>query len=526
MQENGCVRFTDVYVIYLIGFDLGKPIESKAFAEWFANSFKIVEMWWAPHLTEPTLSRYLKERRNLAKQVRYRKAFEELIKQDRTLIGLPYLERERYARLKLIELMVHVKDNRFKFLHKCGLECIPYLLVHNSGVAIITLWLHVTCIEGGLTTDEIIMMEKELYDARCSITASYPIGESIENEFLKRRNSLRELAESLMRILQGSIMYSEKSFEESFRIFREKLRKDEEATLKDLYGKLRRTLYRPTVVTGIAEHVCECQCKTAFDALKYHRIELSGILNSTEGWRLLNKEAIDKSLNTDNNLSYFTDDAFFIGPHWVALWIGSKKLDEGTPLEELDVERMGVLNLYLSPLTLVKLLRTALDVYNEYAEERLKTLLKKGSLRGISELRAEVEKQLSNIELLDIEIIPDPTRSVIERAKEVYKVDQAFNMIRNRLEWFSQINERVLNEGINRLQILIGVLTIISLYKPLHELLSQYVYNSLILIFPMLSALKFITNIITLILLFLVIYIIISFSITIQRITTKLLTLA
>ena len=57
MQENGSsVRFTDVYVIYLIGFDLGKPIESKAFAEWLANSFKIVEMWWAPLNEGPTTS--------------------------------------------------------------------------------------------------------------------------------------------------------------------------------------------------------------------------------------------------------------------------------------------------------------------------------------------------------------------------------------------------------------------------------------------------------------------------------------
>jgi hypothetical protein len=154
------VRFEDPDLVCLYTFDLGAPIEPenlKELLEQFFGGLGMVEGIWIPPEKEwPTPQFVYRKAKELGIEDLEKIDIEELMKnerlneeinrahamfrgvilQDRSVFDPGYLELGRFARLKLIDLSVSIKDKGLSNLNE--LKCELYLLLHSAGVGVLT----------------------------------------------------------------------------------------------------------------------------------------------------------------------------------------------------------------------------------------------------------------------------------------------------------------------------------------------------------------------------------------------------
>jgi len=204
--ESEEVRFEDLDLVYIFSFDLGAPVEAedlKELLKWFSEGYKMVEGIWIPPKEFWPTSQFVYRKaeeleiedakktgiEELMKNEKLREKidsahaiFREIISEDREAFEPEYLELGRYARLKLTDLNVKVKNPELGHLNE--LKCELYLLLHSAGVGVLTAWIH---LNESFSTDELIKIERELYKAESTIEDSFGnIAEGTLHEFIRQ----------------------------------------------------------------------------------------------------------------------------------------------------------------------------------------------------------------------------------------------------------------------------------------------------------------------------------------------------
>jgi hypothetical protein len=427
--ESEEVRFEDLDLVYIIPFDLGAPIEAedlKELLERFSERYKMVEGIWIPPSEEgrPTPQFVYRKAKELGIEDAEKISIEELMKNeklreeidkahtmfeaifsaDSDVLDPEYLELGRYARLKLTDLNVSIKDPELSYLNE--LKCELYLLLHCAGICVLTSWIH---LNGNFSTDDLIKIERKLYYAESTIKDPFEnIKEGTLYEFIEQ-----EIIKPLWAVLFES---EHGNYDTAFYA----LKKGDIAGDK-IKEKLKTSYFPVSRVVCIRKHRCNGKCATAEDTVERHLKDIAGIYGTHGAWRYCREDATRKVLG--ENLSLDVHYAIFVSGA-VSLFLGSTTLDE-----ELKFAKDKELAYRLVELILVQpveflslsgmILRVYTSVYrNKFREFRERK--KRGEIVRPSEV-AEIREGLmdgleeyNNVSLF----IKDPERSIMEHGKE------------------------------------------------------------------------------------------------------------
>jgi hypothetical protein len=444
------VRFEDLDLVYIISFDLGASIEAedlKKLLEWFSKRCKTVEgIWIPPEEARPTPEFVYRKAKELGIKDPEKIGIEELMKNERlkeeinralAMFGLivlanrvgclpGYLELGRYVRLKLTNLNIGMEDLGFN-----RLKCELYLLLHDAGVGIITAWIH---LDGSLSTDDAIKIQKELYEAKCRIKD--PFGNIVGGTLFGF------IEENIVKPLHVAIMFKNKygNYDEAIKAL-----KKGDITEDKIREKIRTTHCPIRPVVCIRKHRCHDGCTTAEDAVKRHSREIAGILAENEGWRGYRMDAVKKHL--ENSPSLYESFAMFviIG---ASLFMGSTKLDEwvkGVESKEDQELKYRSAELFLViPTEFLALSDMILDAYtsvyrnkrDEFKERRRRgETVRPSEVMGIRDELTDGLEEYNNISVFRV----DPFRGVMEYGKERLMLSKKVDILLSGLQELSDM---------------------------------------------------------------------------------------
>jgi len=457
------VRFEDLDLVYITSFDLGAPIEAedlKKLLKSFSERYKMVEGIWIPP-----------ERAELMPQFVYRKAnelgiedpekisieglmknkglweeinrahamFRAIVLIDEIVFDPEYLELGRFVRLKLTDLNVSIKD---KEVHLNELKCELYLLLHSAGVAVLTAWIH---LNGNFSTDDLIKIERKLYDAECTIKGSF--------RNIVIRGTLRGFVEqSIMSPLQATVLFKDE-YGSYGAVFDALIRGD---ITGDKINEKLRTPYSPVHrAVCIRKHTCNYKCKTAEEAIERHLRELAGVFGVHGAWRYYREDTPKKVLG--ENLSPDVDYAIFVaGP--TSLFLGSPALDEELISEEDKELEYRSRELFLvQPVEFLSLSDMILKVYNSVYRNMFKEIRerrKRGETVKPSEIAKIRESLMEGLEEYNNVLLfrSDPERSIMEHGKEKLRLSDKVDTLKSLLEELGDMARTLYDEEISRKQ--------------------------------------------------------------------------
>jgi hypothetical protein len=318
--ESEEVIFEDLDLIYIFSSDLGAPVEAedlKELLERFSGRYRRVEgIWIPPEEVRPTpefiyhkakglgikdadkidIKELIKNEKFIEEIIRAHATFGAIISEDRKVFSPEYLELGRYARLELIDLNVRIKDRKLSYLNE--LKCELYLLLHTTGICVLTAWIHLS---GNFSTDDLIGIGKELYYAECTIED--PLGNVLEgtlDEFI---------GGVIIKTLRAAVSFKGKygSYDAAFDAL-------ERGDITDdkIEERLRTPYLSARAVLCIRKHKCNGKCVTAEEAVENHLREIVGISRACEGWRYQRiddaRKGLGENLSPDVNCAMFVTD--------------------------------------------------------------------------------------------------------------------------------------------------------------------------------------------------------------------------
>jgi hypothetical protein len=467
------IRFEDLDLVYVFSFDLGAPVKAKDLGEWFSRS-KLVEGIWIPPSEYRPAPEFVRRK---AKELEIKNAEkiseEELIKNEKLMEEInrahamflsilsedckvcdpEYLELGRYVRLKLTDLNLRIEDPEFSYLN--GLRCELYLLLHDAGVGIVTVWIH---LNSYLSTDDLIKIENKLDEAKCIIEDSFGSTSNAKSldEFI-----FQNIIDPLRTAATFSSEYG------GFDAAVNALRRGDITT--DKLKKKLRSFYRTIFsFVCIRKHRCQDGCITAEDAVERHSREIYGILMNYENWKYAQTDAIKEVIK--NNLSSCVDYVIFVATE-ASLFIGSVILYERLKsAEDQELEyRRTELNLVL-PMEFLLLSDRILDVYISIYRSKLAELRerrRRGEAMKPSEIIEIREELMYGLEEYNnvLFFVKDPHRKIMEHGKESLMLSRKVNTIISGLQELSDMvrtfyEEEILRrqEGLSRMQTILTVL--------------------------------------------------------------------
>jgi hypothetical protein len=467
--ESEEVRFEDLDLVYIFSFDLGAPVEAedlKELLKWFSEGYKMVEGIWIPPKefwptpqfvyrkaeeleiedAEKTGIEELMKNEKLREKIDSAHAiFREIISEDREAFEPEYLELGRYARLKLTDLNVKVKNPELGHLNE--LKCELYLLLHSAGVGVLTAWIH---LNESFSTDELIKIERELYKAESTIEDSFGnIAEGTLHEFIRQ---------SVIKPLCAAILLKEEYG--SYGMVFGALKKGD-ITEDKIKEKLRTPYFSVRAVLCTRKHRCSGKCVTAEDALERHLREIAGIFVLHENWRYYREDAAKKDLG--ENLSSDADYAIFVaGP--TSLFLGSVMLDEELKSEEdKELAYRSRELLLVRPMEFLSLSDMILDVYTSVYRNKFKEIkerrkrgetVKPSEIAEIREGLMEGLEEYSNVSLF----MTDPEESIMEYGKERLGLSDKVGTLKSLLEELDNMARTFYEEDLSRKQFLLAIL--------------------------------------------------------------------
>jgi hypothetical protein len=478
-SEEGLI-IEDVDLVFVIAFDLGDKVDAKELGEAFAKSSERVEGIWHPpekpgHSTvaiyiaakklglidsEITLREFTDRRLDdkLANDVRVieginrlHELFRAMIASDSNALDRKYLELGRYTRFKLVELEAEVVEpdkveaddletqGRIREMVR-GFRIEPYLLIHNTGIGIVTAWIN---LKGNFTTDDIITLEKRLRKVKLNIEDA--LGNRLESitldEFVENMITLPLHEKVLEPLLKGEI------------------------TTGKIRERLRDKYISRNVIVGVREFKYGDGCFTAEDVVKNHVKEVAGILSRIGGWRDYRIDAAKEELG--RNLSPLEPAAMYLTIN-ASLFLGSPKLSKeieekvsGSPLDKDTAFRLWMLSL-VTPVEFLMLSDKILDVYDYfYRKKREKFQERKGSGEVVNpseymELRNELTDALEEYRNVGF-FKADPYRSILEYGKEVYRLREWEGVLRSALDELAELARTHYEERFAKSQLVLTV---------------------------------------------------------------------
>ncbi|RSN71941.1 hypothetical protein [Candidatus Methanodesulfokora washburnensis] len=243
------IRFTEVDLIFMISFDMGKNIEIKKLNE------LIPELRKLPDETSETIGR---------------------------VVDPIYLQQSKYIQRELANLKIKVIDDDFKELKGRELICRLHLFMHSTGIAVVIAWIHLNDVD--LSTDQMIKMTYELQKAKCLIS----------------KEGTRTSQNIKIRISKGD------PFGPPVGSLYDYIR----SNLRRLQPRVERRYPASRVYPMVFIRKYNCSCNTLEEVVENHSKELAGILTGLDEWKLYRKSATEEVLKV--NLSPTEDLAFFM----------------------------------------------------------------------------------------------------------------------------------------------------------------------------------------------------------------------
>jgi hypothetical protein len=480
-SEEGLI-IEDVDLVFVIAFDLGDKVDAKELGEAFARHYPLVEASWHPPEWHPpeepghtsitiytaakklglidsktTLEEFIDKGLGL---------FMAMIATDRRALVPEYLELGRYTRFKLVELEAEVvepdkveADDREiqEYMREMvrGFRIEPYLLIHNAGIGIVTVW---TNLKGKLTVDDMITLERRLKEIKLNLKDAF----GNQHESI----TLREFVDSAIAIpLQLAVLYKNR-YGDYIKVFEALGRREiEENESIEKLKELRDMTTATTVIVGVREVKCGHSCFTAEDVVKGHVKEIAGILTRAERWRDFRNDAAEENLG--RNLTPYEHFAMYLGIG-ASLFLGSPKLSKeieekvsGSPLDKDDGFRRRMLNL-VTPVEFLALSDKILDVYDSFyrkKRENFQERKRRGEVVNPSEymeLRSELTEALEEYRNVAF-FKADPYRSILEYGKEVYRLTEWENVLRSALDELAELARTHYEERFAKSQLLLTV---------------------------------------------------------------------
>jgi hypothetical protein len=444
--ESEEVRFEDLDLVLIIPFDLGAPIEVKdprELLDLLLGIYEMVEGIWIPlGLALPT-PRFvyhkakklgienpekidveeLMKNESLKEEInRAHAMFGAIISADKSAFNLEYLRLGRFVRLKLIDLNLSVRDPELSYLNE--LKCELYLLLHSAGIAVLTAWIH---LNGNFSTDDLIEIERKLYDAECTIKD--PSGNIVEGTLHGF------VVQNIMKPLHALVLFKDEygSYDRAFYAL-----KKGDITDDKIIEKVRAPYFPVHRVVCIRKHSCNYKCETAEEAVERHLRELAGISGPHGAWRYYREGVARKDLG--ENLSPDADYAMFVTTGVTSLFLGSAMLDEKLKSEE-DKEllyRIRELTL-VQPVEFLSLSDMILEVYNSVYRNKFEEIrerrrrgetVKPSEIAEIREGLMEGLEEYNNVLLFGV----DPHRSIMEHGKERLGLSDEVNVLKSLLQ--------------------------------------------------------------------------------------------
>jgi hypothetical protein len=495
-SEEGLI-IEDVDLVFVFAFDLGDKVDAKELGEAFASHYTLVEgVWHPPEERHPTpvaiyiaakklglidgkttlvefidkeeLVRKFGKDESVREEInRLHGLFRAMIAMDETAQVLEYLELGRYTRLKLVELEAEVvepdkveADDREiqEYMREMvrGFRIEPYLLIHNAGIGIVTVWIN---LKSKFTTDDIIKLEKSLGKIKLNLKDAF----GNQHELI----TLREFVNGAIATpLQLAVLYKNR-YGDYIKVFealgRREIKKNE--IIEKLKKELRDMTTTTTVIVGVREVKCGHSCFTAEDVVKRHVKEIAGILTRAERWRDFRIEATEENLG--KNLSYFEHYAMYLAIG-ASLFLGSPKLIKEieekvskSPLDK-DTAFRQLMLLLVTPMEFLMLSYKILDVYNSSYRKKRETLQerkRRGEVLNPSEymeLRSELTEALEEYRNVAF-FKADPYRSILEYSKESYRLREWEGVLRSALDELAELARTHYEERFAKSQLLLSV---------------------------------------------------------------------
>jgi hypothetical protein len=444
--ESEEVRFEDIDLVYIIPFDLGAPIEAKGLREllkWFSERYKMVEgIWIPPEEVRPTpefvyckakelgiedvekigIEELMKNEKLKEEIIRAHAMFGAIVSTDKFAFDPEYLKLGRFVRLKLIDLNLSIRDKELSYLNE--LKCELYLLLHSAGVGVLTAWIH---LNGNFSTDDLMKIERELYNAECTIKD--PFGNIKEG-------ALRGfVVQNIIKPLHTAVLFKGEygGYDAAFDAL---IRGD--ITDNKIKEKLRTPYFPIREVVCIRKHSCNYRCETAEEAVERHLREMAGISRAYGDWRHYHEGFARKDLG--ENLSFDVYYAMFVTPRVTSLFLGSTKLDEelkSAKDKELAYRRVELI--LVQPVEFLLLSDMILRVYTSVYRNKFREIrerrrrggaVKPSEIEEIREGLMEGLEEYNNVSLF----IGDPHRSIMEHGKERLRLSDEVNVLKSLLE--------------------------------------------------------------------------------------------
>jgi hypothetical protein len=498
VSEEGLI-IEEVDLVFIIAFDLGaKVVNVHELVEAFTNSKSLVEAYWHPPM-EPyptsvaiyiaakklglidgktTLKDFVEmglvdkhaENERVWEEInRLHKLFKRMITHDIQTLDLDYLELGRYARLKLVTFEAEVVEpdkveadiretqRRIREMVQC-FRIEPYLLIHNARIGVVTAWIK---LRGNFTTDEIITLGKHLDQVKLYVYVKNSIRDRNDTPSITLREFIdNEITIPLQIAVLGKERYGE--YKKVFEALGSEIGEDE---VKEMLNRLRVKSRTQYVIVGVKEVKCGHNCFTAGDIVKRHVKEIAGILKKAEEWREFRIDAAEESLG--KNLSSFEPFAVYLTTG-TSLFLGSPQLSKEIKEEasglELDNDtdfRMIMLHL-VTPMEFLALSRKIFEAYNFFYHTKVKEFQQR-KIRGevvnpgeYMELRNELTDALEeyrNVAFLKM----DPSWSILEYGKEVYRLTEWENVLRSALDELAELARTHYGERLAKSQLVLTV---------------------------------------------------------------------
>jgi hypothetical protein len=454
---NEEVRFEDLDLVYITSFDLGAPVEAEDLKELLkslSESYKMVEgIWIPPEEVWPTPEFVYRKAKELGIEDPEKIGIEELMKNERleeeinralVMFGVilsederafnpEYLKLGRYVRLKLTDLNVSIKDKELGYLNELKYEL--YLLLHSAGVGVLTARIH---LNGNFSTDDLIKIEKKLYEAECMIKDLFGNIEGTLRGFI---------VQNIIKPLQAAVLFKDEygSYDAAF----DALEKGD-ITGDKIKEKLRTPYFLFRRGVCIRKHSCSYKCKTAEEAVERHLREIAGIFGAHGAWRYwregVAREVLGKNLSGD---VYY---AMFVTHGGASLFLGSPTLDERlkSKRDEELAYRKRELKL-VQPMEFLLLSKMILEVYNSVCRNKFKKIremrrreetVKPSEIVKIREGLVEGLEEYRNVSLFRA----DPRRSIMEYGKKRLRLSDEVNILKSLLEELDDMSRTLYEE--------------------------------------------------------------------------------
>jgi hypothetical protein len=336
-----------------------------------------------------------------------------------------------------------------------GFRIEPYLLIHNAGIGVVTVWIN---LKGNFTTDDIITLEGRLDKVKLNLKDAL----GIQHVRLQSITLDEFVGGVIARRLRAAVLFKDR-YGDYIKVF-EALHKGEIETDK-IGERLRDEYFTNHVIVGVREVKCNDGCFTAEDVVKRHVKEVAGILTRIKGWRDYRIDAAEEHLG--RNLNPLEPFAMYL-TIGASLFLGSPKLSKeiekevsGSPLDKDTAFRLQMLSL-ATPVEFLALSDKILDVYDSFfRKKREKFQERKGSGEVVNpseymELRNELTDALEEYRNVAF-FKADPSRSILEYGKEVYRLREWEGVLRSALDELAELARTYYDERFAKSQLVLTV---------------------------------------------------------------------